>query len=412
MDLMSGIVKRGKIKKIKKMIDIEVLLKAIGAETKEAKRYGKEKWDLCPHPNHKDGSPSWSINMDHESERFGTHNCFSCGFKGNFITLTSIRLTHSTGKEVTNQQALEFIIKLFSIDGIDEETIYDLVLEERKAIMTNTEEEEEKGPKEAELPDEYELVVENKRCPYYKYLTKPISKGGRGLSYDLIRKHNIGYCNEGKYANRIIIPFMQEGKLISFLARSILPPINSKKKNGKEFVVCPECKKMNKYGSDECIKCDHDLSGYVVKKARARYPKGSTMEYMLWGIDELDPELDYAIAVEGAMDKARLEQLGYKNLLCLFGNKVSDFQVELLKKHQKKIGKKLRIFIFPDADEGGDTLIEFANAKLKYDFPAWVVELPWQPDDWLDPGNASPKQIRSAFNKASKLYQVYARKFN
>lgn len=393
------------------MIDIEVLLKALNVKTSAGKVHGKEYWDLCPNPEHDDSSPSWSINIDPESDRFGTHNCFSCGYKGNFLTLTTDRLSHSTGKQVITKQAAEFITSLFTLDGIDEDTLYSLVLEERAEMFNAVEQEEQKGPKENFLPEEFQLIPKDEDNKYYQYLTKPISEGGRGLNDSIINKYNIGYCDEGRYRKRIIIPFWQEGILISFLARSILPTISTKKKNGKEFVICPKCGKLNAYNYKECIKCDEDLTMYVVKKARARYPKGSTMEFMLWPYDLLDHELDYVILVEGAMDKLRLECLGYKNVLCVFGNKVSDYQVELLLKHQERIGKKLRVFVFPDADEGGEIFIQFANAKLKYLFPTWVIELPWQPDDWLDPGNATPKQIRTAVNKAEKLHKVYARKF-
>lgn len=37
---------------------------------------------ICPHPEHNDSHPSWSINT-----HTGVHNCFSCGFKGNFVSL-------------------------------------------------------------------------------------------------------------------------------------------------------------------------------------------------------------------------------------------------------------------------------------------------------------------------------------
>lgn len=37
---------------------------------------------VCPSPDHYDNHPSWSINLE-----TGVHNCFSCGFKGNFVGL-------------------------------------------------------------------------------------------------------------------------------------------------------------------------------------------------------------------------------------------------------------------------------------------------------------------------------------
>jgi 5S rRNA maturation endonuclease (ribonuclease M5) len=412
MSLMEQIVKRGKLRKIKKQIDMPVLLKAINAlDQKDAKRYGKELWSLCPNVDHDDKGASWSINIDPESDGFGTHNCFSCGFKGNFLTLTAYKLSHTTGKEVDTKQASEFITSLFSLDAIDEDTIYNLILEEREQMLGGIENPDEKRLLDTELPEEFELTPMDKDNEYYSYLSRPIKEGGRGLSYDLIGKYKIGYAHTGLYHHRIIIPFIQEGRLISFLARSILPPMDSKKKNGDEFVICPECDKLNPYGYRECMKCEEDLRQYVVKKARARYPKGSTMELMLWPYDELDLELDYVMLVEGAMDKLRLEKLGYKNVLCVFGNKVSDYQVELLQKHQKRIGKKLRVFVFPDADDGGKHFIDVANQKMKYSFDCYCIQLPWKPERWLDPGSATAKQIRSSVNKAEKLYKVHSRIF-
>ena len=408
---MESIVKRGKLKKINKMIDIHFLLKTINAIDKDFnKPAGDELWSTCPHPDHDSSSLSWSININPENtDKFGLHNCYSCGFKGNYVNLTAVLLSHSIGKQVTNEQALEFITDLFSLDQMDEDTIYDLVLEERRELKQAKHKTEE-GLTAKELPDEFELVTpDDKR--YYNYLTKPISKGGRGLTDEVINKYHLGFCRDGLYHHRIVIPFKQEGELVSFLARSILKPIDTIKKDGKMFVICPECKKRNKYNMKECIKCDHDLTKYVPKKARARYPKGSTMEYMMWPYDELNQELDYVILVEGAMDAMRMEVLGYKNVMCLFGNKVSDYHVKLLKKYENKIGKKLRIFLFPDADDGGDILIEFANAKLKYEFQTWVIELPRDEDNPLDPGSATPKQIRIAVNKRRKIHTVYAEKF-
>lgn len=412
MNLIGDIVKRGKLNKIKKMIDIVELLQALGLKDRQGKQFGKEFWCLCPNPNHKDNSPSWSINIDPDDSRFGNHNCFSCGYTGNFITLTRDRLSYTTNKEVTNAQALEFIINLFTLNSIDEDSLYDLILEEREQMFLG---EEENVIKKSVimLPAEFQQVKPKDKV-YYNYLTGDIRSGGRGIKPELLNKYNIGFCSKGLYTNRVIIPFVQKGELISFVARSIFPTISTKKKNGDEFKICPECGKLNQMRAVECLKCDHDIGSYVPKKARSRYPKGSKMEIMLWALDEIDYSIDYVILVEGAMDKLRLESLGYKNVMCLFGDKISDTQVKLLLEIQermlKEIKKKLRIFLFPDADKGGDILIGFANTKIKYLFDVLVVELPWIDEDPLDPGNATLKQIKIAFNKVEKLYKVCIRK--
>lgn len=75
----------------------------------------------------------------------------------------------------------------------------------------------------------------------YNYITK-----NRRLSIDDINKYNIGYCEDGKYQNRVILPsYDKNGKLNYFTARSFLPkdwmpylnPSFSKDMIGFEFFI-------------------------------------------------------------------------------------------------------------------------------------------------------------------------------
>lgn len=52
-----------------------------------------EAWALCPNPKHADRSASWSVNLD-----TGEHNCFSCGWGGNYIYLVETIKSLDTGK--------------------------------------------------------------------------------------------------------------------------------------------------------------------------------------------------------------------------------------------------------------------------------------------------------------------------
>lgn len=56
---------------------------------------GDEATALCPSPQHYDGSPSWSINMN-----TGKHHCFSCGFGGSFQWLVQITKGVRSGEAV------------------------------------------------------------------------------------------------------------------------------------------------------------------------------------------------------------------------------------------------------------------------------------------------------------------------
>lgn len=60
--------------------DILLTLPELGIEVESVK--SDEAWALCPSPKHYERSASWSINLT-----TGEHNCFSCGFGGNFLFL-------------------------------------------------------------------------------------------------------------------------------------------------------------------------------------------------------------------------------------------------------------------------------------------------------------------------------------
>jgi DNA primase len=60
--------------------DIPLTLSDLGIEIDHIVR--EEAWAVCPNPKHADSDPSWSINID-----TGQHNCFSCGWGGNYIYL-------------------------------------------------------------------------------------------------------------------------------------------------------------------------------------------------------------------------------------------------------------------------------------------------------------------------------------
>jgi DNA primase len=52
-----------------------------------------EAWAICPNPKHPERKASWSINLD-----TGSHNCFACGWGGNYIYLVENCLRLDTAK--------------------------------------------------------------------------------------------------------------------------------------------------------------------------------------------------------------------------------------------------------------------------------------------------------------------------
>ena len=74
--------------------------------------------------------------------------------------------------------------------------------------------------KEVKLPDEYKPMWTKSNSPTYKHALKYLKS--RGVSEDDMIKYSIGYCEEGLYSNRIIIPsYDEEGKLNFFVGRDI-----------------------------------------------------------------------------------------------------------------------------------------------------------------------------------------------
>jgi len=77
-----------------------------------------------------------------------------------------------------------------------------------------------KTNKEVKLPDEYKPMWIESKAPIYKHALKYLKS--RGVSQDDMIKYSIGYCEDGLYSNRIIIPsYDSEGKLNFFVGRDV-----------------------------------------------------------------------------------------------------------------------------------------------------------------------------------------------
>ena len=70
------------------------------------------------------------------------------------------------------------------------------------------------------LPKEFLSLTYKHPSPVYKHAMFYLSK--RGITYEDILKYNIGYCDDGIYSNRVIIPsYDSEGQLNFFVGRDI-----------------------------------------------------------------------------------------------------------------------------------------------------------------------------------------------
>lgn len=64
--------------------DVPRLLDALGIKYRS---HGHELWAPCPHPDHKETRPSWSIGNNPQNPSNGSHYCFGCNFNGGPVDL-------------------------------------------------------------------------------------------------------------------------------------------------------------------------------------------------------------------------------------------------------------------------------------------------------------------------------------
>lgn len=151
-----------------------------------------------------DGKGNLEVNY-----KYGVYKCWSCGESHN--THGSLyKLIKKYGKPSHLRN-----YKLFSPDY-------------------NENRSEKRKYKKVRLPIEFisfENVSDGFRLThYYKRAKNYLIR--RNINDDLIKKHHIGFCYEGEYANRIIIPSLsKKNKVNYFVARTYEPYIKPKYKN-------------------------------------------------------------------------------------------------------------------------------------------------------------------------------------
>ena len=82
------------------------------------------------------------------------------------------------------------------------------------------------------LPSEFKSLLQNPKSinPIYNQALAYIKR--RGISMDEVSKYNIGYCEDGLYGGRIIIPsYDEDNELNYFIARTFYEDVGMKYKN-------------------------------------------------------------------------------------------------------------------------------------------------------------------------------------
>jgi len=159
----------------------------------------------CPACNHY--KPKLSINLDPSRPKFQQWSCWVC------------RETHNT-----KGRSLYHLLKKFNASP---EQIREMneAIGERSYTYTQVDK-----IKTIQLPTEYIVLWNSKDTIAKRHVMVELNR--RHISSDDILRYQIGYCETGEYANRIIIPSHDEnGSLNYFIARSYFKDTKLKYKN-------------------------------------------------------------------------------------------------------------------------------------------------------------------------------------
>lgn len=138
------------------------------------------------------------------------------------------------------------------------------------------------------------------------------------------------------------------------------------------------------------------------------YPPESEKSRVLFGACNLDRSLLDSmglVLVEGSIDTIIQHQHGFRSTVGTLGNKLSDYQFELIARLMHGVELK-RITLFFDPDAGGVTAIENAR-PLSQKYQVKVALYPKNANrDNLDPAKLTREQTEKALRKAISLLSL------
>ena len=292
---------------------VNLVNKALGS----SKRQGSERLYTCPFCGHH--KKKFSVNFE-----LNVYKCWVCDARGRDIRRIIRRFGSFTDLKEWDQLSgiVDFSKHKFELFPVKEEEVAQRI----------------------DLPEEFKTLT-GKITPAdlrpFSYLQN------RGLSkYDLLR-YKIGYCSEGAYAGRIIIPsFDLDGYVNYFIART--------------------------YN-------DH----------KVRYKNPSASKDIIFNELNIDWDSD-VILVEGVFDAIFSD-----NSVALLGSTMR----EESKLFQQIIMNDSSVFIALDHDAEKKAM-DIANTLLKYDVEVWMIEMP----EGKDVASIGKEQFRELKEQATLMH--------
>lgn len=255
-----------------------------------------------------------------KGKRFGLWNCWTCRTRGGAVALIA-------EVEGISFKAAARIVKGRRSDLVDEEPEeLDEDLDARLVIP---------------LPDEFVPCYDEAADKF----TIPVYLRDRGVSRPIMRRFGIGFCNDGPYARRVIVPVRCDGSE-TFVARHV--------SDGRPPYLTP------------------GITGA---------PR------LLFGFDLVEPGTDLVL-VEGVFDALRLIRFGFTAVATL-GKVITEDQATLVR---RLAPRSITLALDPDAIADAHE----ATTRFALDAPVKVAEFP----EGVDPGDSTLGQAREALDNS------------
>lgn len=334
-------------RELREKLRFSAVLKDYGVELKVK---GDRATGFCPLPGHRGQrhSPSFSANLAR-----GIFQCFGCQAKGN---------------------VLEFACLMEGVDPGDSRAFREVALKlQEKFLGTNSRlrpardagathpppatappqeaSEAKRKPSEVDTrpvvvnaPLDFSLQKLDAEHPYLK---------SRGLTAETIAHFGLGYCARGLMESRIAIPLHDSaGRLIGYAGRLV-----------DDRLISDENPKYRFPGPRE-------KKGIVYELHKS---------FFLYNGHRIPGQVRDLYVVEGFASVWWLAQAGFSNVVALMGNSCSDEQAVLIRSMVSPSG---RVWILPDADEGGTRCAHSLLVHLaRHRFCRWIKLGDGQPTD-------------------------------
>jgi DNA primase len=322
---------------------------------------GHQLHGFCPLPGHngQKKSPSFSVNVERKC-----FQCFGCHAKGNHLDLAVLMEGKSPGNRTHVREVAMMLVEAFGIEcgkpadnnGVGDErkqpppsrstparSLLKPVSKEANAYE-NAGQAVTRPATIINAPLDFELKGLDPDHPYLKE---------RGFTAETIMHFGLGFCNRGLMAGRVVIPLRdQTSKLIGYAGR---------------------------FTRDDQV--GEKVPKYLFPSNRER--NGTQLEFrkslFLYNGHGMKSPIQDLVVCEGFSSVWWLTQWGFPNVVALMGNSCSDVQAALIVKTVSPSG---RIWLMPDAGEGGDLCAESLFDRVSpHRFVRWIKLDEGQPTD-------------------------------